>query len=116
MYSIVKIRLSLTTNTDYCIHFNSYFACEDAEYSLLEVHDGIVLPFVAVDHPVVMETNNDVSAELGAFLQEGHMTNMEQIKSSCHIDYCVFRLCVCVCVCVCVSDNFNGEILILQTF
>ena len=43
----------------------------------MEVHDGIVLPFVTVDYPVVMETNDDVSAELSTFLQEGHMTNME---------------------------------------
>ena len=69
-----------------------YLACQYTEHPLLQVHDGVVLPLVAVHRPVVMETNNDVSAELSTFFQEGYMTNMKQIECSGYIHHYIIRL------------------------
>ena len=64
-----------------------YLACQYTEHPLLQVHDGVVLPLVAVHRPVVMETNNDVSAELSTFFQEGYMTDMKQIECAGYIHH-----------------------------
>ena len=39
-----------------------------------------------------MDTDNDVSAELSTFFQEGHMTDMEQVESSSYIHHYIIRL------------------------
>ena len=46
----------------------AHLTCQHAQDPLLEVHDGVVLSFVAVDNPVVVETNNDECAELSTLL------------------------------------------------
>ena len=69
-----------------------YLACQYTEHPLLQVHDGVVLPLVAVHRPVIMETNNDVSAEFSTFFEEGYMTDMKQVECSGYIHHYIIRL------------------------
>jgi hypothetical protein len=39
-----------------------------------------------------METDDDVSAKLSTFFQEGYMTDMEQVKRSGNIHHYIIRL------------------------
>ena len=60
--------LPLSREPDQCI-LNAPVG-ENAERSLVEVHDGVVDPLVAVDDRIRVKPDNQVIAKLGALLQE----------------------------------------------
>ena len=52
----------------------------------MEVHDGIVVPLVPVDHGVGVEADDDVVALLGALLEEVEVADVEEVEGARHVD------------------------------
>ena len=61
-------------------HVVGVLAREDAEHALVDVHDGVVAPLALVDVLVLMNTNNEVRAELLRLLEELRVPNVYIIK------------------------------------
>lgn len=58
----------------------------------MQVHDGIVVALVSIDHRICVEANNQVVTQLGHLLQKVQVSNVEQVKGTGHVDNLVTGL------------------------
>eukprot|EP00048_Salpingoeca_helianthica_P006379 m.97768 g.97768 ORF g.97768 m.97768 type:complete len:394 (+) comp13989_c1_seq5:650-1831(+) len=74
---------SIGCPNDHLVHI---LASQDAEGALVQIHDGIVLPLVALLHRVRPDPDDQKLAELLCLLEGVDVADVEEIKRSRHVD------------------------------